>query len=45
MTTKADYAESMLVNTTTVLGEVKIPKLAHLKWPEFKPALSELLGR
>ena len=42
---KTDYAESILNRTTTGLGEVTIPKLTHLKWPDFKSALSELLGR
>ena len=42
---KADYAESTLNTTTTGLGDVKIPKLTPLKWPEFKSALTELLGR
>ena len=42
---KVDYAESNLQTTTTDLGEVKIPKLSQLKWPEFKSAMTKLLGR
>ena len=42
---KVDYAESTIDTKTTSLGAVKIPKLAHSKWPEFKSALNELLGR
>ena len=42
---KVDYSESTLDTTATGLGDVKIPKLTHLKWPEFKSALHELLGR
>ena len=42
---KADYSESTLITTTTGLGEVKIPKLTNLKWPDFKSSLLELLGR
>ena len=42
---KSDYIESMLLNKTTRLGEVKIHKLTHLKCPESKSALNEFLGR
>ena len=42
---KTDYAESSLSQATTGLGVVKLPKLSHKKWPEFKSGLSELLGR
>ena len=42
---KADYTKSMLVNKTTGIGDVKVPKLTHLKWPEFKSALNKLFGR
>ena len=38
---KEKYAESLLTRMTTGLGEVKLPKLTHLKWPKFKSSLFE----
>ena len=38
--------ESRQSNELTVgLGEVKVPKLTPLKWPDFKSAISECLNR
>ena len=42
---KTNYAVSTLGQATTGLGDVKLPKMIHLKWPEFKSSLNELLGQ
>jgi len=44
--TKAEFVEStQLIVPTIGLGDVKIPKITHLKWPKFKSALTKLLGQ